>query len=275
LQSYFIRRIEKFLQSKGRRMIGWDEILEGGLAPNATVMSWRGMGGGIAAAKAGHDVVMAPTAWMYFDYPNTPVEKVYSFEPVPKEFTAAQGAHVLGAEAEMWTDNHPSENRIDALVYPRAAALAEVVWSPVASRNYDAFVERMQSHQPRLAALGVHYNPMTTGATVGHWTTKKTLETPEVMEWPIAKGIKGAGRYNIGFHYEGGTSRLIIHAVEIVQDGKVLATDKHDGHTGASDANNIYHVELPALSAAPVTLRATVSTDRPDSHGRILIEKTP
>ena len=101
LQSYFIQRIERFLQSKGRRLIGWDEILEGGLAPNATVMSWRGMGGGIAAAKANHDVVMAPTAWTYFDYPDTPVEKVYSFEPVPKELSAAQGAHVLGGQVRM------------------------------------------------------------------------------------------------------------------------------------------------------------------------------
>ena len=158
LQSYFIKRIGKFLESKNRRMIGWDEILEGGLAPNASVMSWRGMGGGIAAAKAGHDVVMAPTAWTYFDYPNTPVEKVYGFEPVPKELDASQAAHVLGAQAQMWTDRHPSEERIDALVYPRAAALAEVVWSPVAGRNYAAFSLRLQQHLPRLTALGVRYN---------------------------------------------------------------------------------------------------------------------
>ena len=165
LQSYFIRRIEKFLQSKGRRLIGWDEILEGGLAPDATVMSWRGMDGGIAAARAGHDVVMAPTAWTYFDNPNTPVDKVYSFEPVPKELSAAQGARVLGAQAQMWTDNHPSENEIDALVYPRAAALAEVLWSPAASRNYDAFVARLQAHLPRLAALGVRYRPLPAAST--------------------------------------------------------------------------------------------------------------
>ena len=275
LQSYFIRRIEKFLQSKKRRLIGWDEILEGGLAPNATVMSWRGMNGGIAAAKADHDVVMAPTAWTYFDYPNTPMEKVYSFEPVPNDLTAAQQTHVLGAQAQMWTDKHESETQIDALVYPRAAALAEVVWSPVESRNYEAFEARMQSHLPRLAALGVHYNPMTARTTVGKWATKTIMKTPATMEWPIAKGIKGAGHYTISFQYEGGSSRLIIYAVEIVQDGKVLAADKHDGYTGASDFKNVYDVELPALTGTPATLRATVSTDRPDSQGHILIEKTP
>jgi hypothetical protein len=220
-------------------------------------------------------VVMAPTEWTYFDYPNTPLEKVYSFEPVPKELSAAQGTHVLGAQAQMWTDNHPSEDQIDALVYPRAAALAEVVWSPVASRDYNAFVVRLQAHLPRLAALGVHYKPLFIGTTVGHWTTKQTLETPQIMDWPLPKGLKGAGRYRIVFQYDGGASRLMIHAVEIVQDGKVLATDKHFGFTGASDANNEYHLELPQLSDTPLILRAKVSTDRQDSHGRILMEKMP
>ena len=164
LQSYFIRRMEKFLQSKGRRMIGWDEILEGGLAPNATVMSWRGMGGGIAAAKAGHDVVMAPGEWTYFDNPKTLVEKVYSFEPVPKELSAAQAAHVLGAEAEMWADQHPSEHEIEALVYPRATALAEVLWSPKEARKFDDFTRRLKTDNQRLDQFGVHYQSRETVA---------------------------------------------------------------------------------------------------------------
>lgn len=157
LQSYFIGRIEKFLESKGRRLIGWDEILEGGLAPNATVMSWRGMGGGITAAKAGHDVVMAPGEWTYFDNPKTPIEKVYSFEPVPQELSPAQAAHVLGAEAEMWADLHPSEKEIEALVYPRATALAEVLWSPKEARNFDDFTRRLKTDNQRLAQFGVNY----------------------------------------------------------------------------------------------------------------------
>jgi hexosaminidase len=277
LQSYFVKRIEKFLESKNRRMIGWDEILEGGLAPKATVMSWRGMGGGIAAAKANHDVVMAPTAWTYFDYPDTPVEKVYSFEPVPQELTAEQATHVLGAQAQMWTDTHPSEDRIDALVYPRAAALSEVVWSPAASRDYEAFVARLQGHLPRLAALGVHYQPLAaTGTVFAHWTTEHTSPTPKTVDWPITAGVKGPGNYDIIFKFESGKSRYQIHAVEIVQDGKVLATDKHFGWSGASDKDNVYHVALPQLSAAPLILRATVSTDfGPDSNGRIMIGKTP
>ena len=277
LQSFFVGRMDAFLSARGRRLIGWDEILEGGLAPGAAVMSWRGEEGGIEAANAGHDVVMAPTAWTYFDYPNTPVEKVYSFEPIPKELSPEQAVHVLGAQAQMWTDNHPSEERIDALVYPRAAALAEVVWSPAASRNYDGFVVRLKDHLPRLAALGVHYKPLAaTGTVVGHWTTEQTSPTPKIVDWPLATGIKGAGKYDITFQYEGGKSRYQIHAVEIVQDGKVLATDKHFGWSGGSDKDNVYHVELPAMSGAPLILRATVSTDfGPDSKGRIMVGKTP
>lgn len=281
LQSYFIRRIEKFLTSKGKRLIGWDEILEGGLAPNATVMSWRGMNGGITAAKAGHDVVMAPTKWTYFDYSyeRTPLKTVYSFEPVPAELSAEQAKHILGAQAQMWTDNHPSEDRIDALVYPRALALAEVVWSPAASRDYDNFELRLQSHLPRLMALGVHYKPIVNipkGTEAARWDSTHTSPTPKIVEWSIEKALNGAGRYNITFQYEHGKSRYQIHAVEIVQDGKVLAADKHFGYTGASEQNNAYCVELPGVAAGPVILRATVSTDAgPESYGRILIGKAP
>ena len=277
LQSYFIKRIEKILHSKGRRLIGWDEILEGGLAPDATVMSWRGMKGGIAAAQAGHNVVMAPTAWTYFDYPHTPVEKVYGFEPVPKELSAEQAKLILGAQAQMWTDRHETEELIDARVYPRAVALSEVVWSPVARRDYDAFATRLRAHLPRLAALGVKYQPFSGGGTVvGRWGTQPTTATPTNVEWPLTKGITGAGRYAIIFEYDGGKSRYEIHSVEILQAGKVLATDKHFGFTGGSNKDNVYRVELPQLSDGPLILRVSVSTDwGPDSHGRVIIEKLP
>jgi len=275
LQSHFIQRMEKFLTTKNRRLVGWDEILEGGLAPGATVMSWRGMKGGIAGAKAGHDVVMAPTEWTYFDYPDTPLEKVYSFEPVPAELNDAQAAHVLGAQAQMWTDTHPSESRIDALVYPRAVALSEVVWSPKEARNYEAFEARLRQHLPRLAALGVRYKPLPgAGILVGRWGTQPTTGKPGTVEWPIEKGVTGPGVYEVTFQYEKGKSRLEMHSVKIVQDGKVLAVDKHFGFTGAGTQNNVYRVELKDLSNAPLTLRAAISTDwGPDSHGRITLEK--
>ncbi len=158
LQSYFVRRIEQFLNSRGRRLIGWDEILEGGIAPNAAVMAWRvGKDAATIAARTGHDVVMALTSHLYFDYPETttPLEKVYSFEPLPPELTAEAAAHILGAQAQMWTDNHPTEPEIERLVYPRACAVSEVVWSPVASRDYPGFTQRLAVHAQRLAALGI------------------------------------------------------------------------------------------------------------------------
>ncbi len=168
LQSYFIRRIEKFLNGKGRRLIGWDEILEGGLAPNATVQSWRGLGGAVAAARAGHDVISSPTSHCYLDYaqvrhPTEPtqmgfinLETVYGFEPMPAELTPEEARHVLGAEGNIWTEHAPQE-RVDHQVFPRLCALAEVMWSPAEARDWDDFRTRMNTHYRRLDSLGVTY----------------------------------------------------------------------------------------------------------------------
>ena len=128
LQSYFIKRIEEFLNSKGKRLIGWDEILEGGLAPKAAVMSWRGTRGGITAARAGHDVVMSPTSHCYFDYDYDKIStmKAYSYEPVPAELTSEQGKHILGAQANFWSHIDRTEAGMDKQIFPRLLALAEV-----------------------------------------------------------------------------------------------------------------------------------------------------
>lgn len=168
LQSYFIRRIEKFLNGKGRRLVGWDEILEGGLAPNATVQSWRGMEGAIAAAQAGHDVISSPTSHCYLDYPQGPnanlpgwmgfvdLAKAYSFEPTPASLTVEQAKHVLGAEGNIWTERAP-QSRVDWQVFPRLCALAEVTWSPAEGRDWKDFQRRMKTHYKRLDAMGVTY----------------------------------------------------------------------------------------------------------------------
>ncbi|MEW6252413.1 MAG: beta-N-acetylhexosaminidase [Planctomycetota bacterium] len=180
LQSYVIRRIEKFLSSRGRRLVGWDEILEGGLAPNATVQSWRGMQGALAAATAGHDVISSPTSHCYLDYAQVqtpgeptrmgflPLERVYEFEPTPRELTPEQARHVLGLEGNMWTEHAPPA-RVDWQVFPRLCALAEVAWSPKQARNWPDFSTRLNAHCQRLAALGVRYfippAPSTSSAT--------------------------------------------------------------------------------------------------------------
>ncbi len=171
LQSWFIRRIDRFLQAKGRRLIGWDEILEGGLAEGAAVMSWRGTKGGIAAARAGHDVVMSPTSHCYFDYYQSrdrkkeppaiggflPLEKVYAFEPVPAALNAKEARHVLGAQGNVWTEYIPDGKQVEYMAWPRGSALSEVVWSPKALRDYGDFQKRLGPLLRRMDVLGVNY----------------------------------------------------------------------------------------------------------------------
>ncbi len=148
LQSYFIRRIEENVASKGRRLIGWDEILEGGLAPKATVMSWRGMDGATAAAQLGHDYVATPTSHCYLDNPPSVIslEKVYSFEPIPQKLSAAQAAHCLGVQGNLWAEHTPTPADVNRQIWPRLCALAEVGWSPKEGRNGPDFLARIESH---------------------------------------------------------------------------------------------------------------------------------
>lgn len=143
LQSYFIQRIEKYLNSKGKILIGWDEILEGGLAPNAIVMSWRGEAGGIEAAKQGHAVIMTPGNPVYFDHTQAltedsvtiggynPIEKVYAYNPLPAEIPASNANLVLGAQANVWTEYMKNEEKIAYMIFPRIAALSELLWTPL------------------------------------------------------------------------------------------------------------------------------------------------
>jgi len=170
LQSYFINRIEKYINSKGKQIIGWDEILEGGLAPNATVMSWRGTDGAVAAAQAGHDVIMTPTSHAYFDYYQSenadeptaiggflPLEKVYGFNPIPKELSTAEAVHVLGPQGNLWTEYVTSEKQVEYMVFPRMIAMSEVAWSAQESRNFADFVSRLEGFHERLDLLDINY----------------------------------------------------------------------------------------------------------------------
>lgn len=170
LQSYFVQRIEKFLNEKGKKLIGWDEILEGGLAPNAAVMSWRGEEGGIAAAKQHHFVVMTPGKYCYLDHyqsdPKTeplaiggflPLEQVYNYDPVPASLTKEEASYIMGAQGNVWTEYMKTPQYVEYMVYPRAAALAEVVWSPKESKNYADFKNRMVDELKRYDVYGINY----------------------------------------------------------------------------------------------------------------------
>ncbi|WP_244970335.1 glycoside hydrolase family 20 protein [Flavobacterium macrobrachii] len=171
LQSYFIQRIEKFVNAKGRKIIGWDEILEGGLAPNAAVMSWRGTEGGIAAAKEKHYVVMSPGSHCYFDHYQgepknehiafggyTPVEKVYSFNPTPKELSADEAQYILGAQANLWTEYIETPSHVEYMIFPRMLALSEVVWGTSNPEKFADFQNRMIQHFDIFDKKGINYS---------------------------------------------------------------------------------------------------------------------
>lgn len=159
LQSYFIQRIEKFLNDNGRKLIGWDEILEGGLSENATVQSWRGMEGGKAAAEQKHFAIMSPTSHCYLDYDldNINLKKVYWFNPIPENLSTEFHPYILGAECNMWTEHVPDENNLDSKVFPRMIAFAEVLWSGADTNRYEDFYQRLQKHYALLGAFNVAY----------------------------------------------------------------------------------------------------------------------
>ena len=170
LQSYFIGRIEKYLNSKGRQIIGWDEILEGGLAPNATVMSWRGEKGGIEAAKEKHNVIMTPGGWMYFDHQQnkkedsvtiggyTTIQKVYSYEPLPKEMDPADYKYVLGAQANLWTEYISNTAKAEYMVFPRMSALSEVLWTNKENKSWPSFEKKLLHEFKRYDNFKINYS---------------------------------------------------------------------------------------------------------------------
>ncbi len=173
LQSWIIRQIDAYLTSKGRRAIGWDEILQGGLAQGATVMSWRGMNGGITAAKALHDVVMAPTTYTYLDYLQgpkeseprgiggfLPLEKVYSMEPIPDALNEEEGRRILGVQGQLWAEYIPNFKHLEYMAWPRLAAIAEIGWSPKEGKSYDDFLTRLNSHLDRFKVLDINFRPL-------------------------------------------------------------------------------------------------------------------
>ncbi len=176
LQSYFVKRVERMLNARGKRLVGWDEILEGGLPAKATVMSWRGIEGGIEAAKSGHDVVMTPTSHCYFDYyqglagePKAiggflPIDTVYSYEPVPATLTPEEAKHVLGAQGNVWTEWMPNYRQVEYMMATRMIALSEVVWTEKPQRNFKDFMQRMTPHYQRLELKGINFRvPMPIG----------------------------------------------------------------------------------------------------------------
>lgn len=210
LQSWFIHRLETSVHAHGKRLIGWDEILDGGLAPDATVMSWRGIDGGIAAARLGHDVVMSPNADLYLDYLQTdsphepggrpspkliPMERFYRFEPVPEALDAAQRHHILGLQANMWTTDDVRFAAVEHNTFPRLLAVAETGWTPRAGKDYASFLQRLPAWTRRYAALGVGYahtpfSVLLADAPAG--AGKATLRLSNPLGYPVRYTLDGS-----------------------------------------------------------------------------------
>ncbi len=291
LQSYFVQRIERFLNAHGRRLIGWDEILEGGLAPNATVMSWRGESGGIQAARAGHDVVMASNTHLYFDYyqadPQTeplaiggfiPLERVYSYDPVPSVLTDTQKKHILGVQAQIWTEYISTPEHAAYMAFPRGCALSEIAWTPMERKDYSDFYNRMTRHTQRLSYVKMHYRPLDPPRIeIGRWSSGQTDETYQPMTWDVGGHLQEPGTYTVHFSYTHGAHRLDIREVQLLSGDVLVATDVHEGRTGGSNYRNTYKLVVPQKDFDPQAayrLRAVVRSDGgSDSNGIISITK--
>jgi hexosaminidase len=201
VQSYFEKRVEKIIESKGKKVIGWDEILEGGLAPNAAVMSWRGVNGGIAAAKMGHSVVMSPTTFFYLDYMQgdeaiePPVyatlrlKTTYSYEPVPD---SVDPKYILGGQANLWTEQVYNTRHMQYMLWPRSMAVAECLWSPKEKKSWDDFATRVEASFPRLDVEQVKYAPSMFDAII---TPKKDLSAFDSITVDLATEVKGLDIY--------------------------------------------------------------------------------
>lgn len=253
LQSYFIKRIEKFIVSKGRKVIGWDEILEGGLAPEATVMSWRGEEGGIAAAHQGHDAIMTPGSYCYFDHYQadpqfepksiggfTTLKKVYSFEPTPKGLSPVESKHILGAQGNVWAEFIPTPSHAEYMAVPRLIALSEVVWSPENKRNWNDFQHRMVNQFKRLELMKVNYSKGSMAVGVNTRFDKKTktmqlILTSEQLNIPI--------HYSLDGNDVTVKSPLYVRPVEIKSNGVIKAGLFIDGklQEKAVEMPLIYH----------------------------------
>ena len=261
LQSYIITHASNYLKSLGRNTIGWDEILEGGLAEGATVMSWRGESGGIAAAKQHHDVVMTPNNYLYFDYYQSldkaneplaiggylPLETVYSYEPMPKELTADEARHIIGVQANIWTEYMPTFKQMQYMALPRLAALSEVQWSQPALKDYNSFTNRLTEFTHMYDRLGYNYAKHLYNVAIHVDSDNKWRE--------ILIHMTTAGNAEIRYTLDGTeptvNSTLYTGAIVLQKSAKIRAAAFRDGKRSSVTSQDI---SFNKATACPVEL---------------------
>lgn len=288
LQSYFIWRIEKFIEARGRSLIGWSDIREGGLAPDATVMDW--IGGATEAATTGHDVVMTPKACCYFDYYQSqdhstepraignflPLARVYAFEPIPEGLAPQFQQHILGAEGVVWTEYIPNLEQAEFMMFPRLTALAEVLWSPKGARNFDDFQRRLRKQNRCLDLMGINYR-RDTSVKIGGWTPAQINTTGVTLEWDVTANVATTGPRTVIFDSIAGTNGLDVAWVALLENGREICRDEHVGYSGdeppdpSNPSDPVYTLDVPAPKAgAHYTLRARVAgSGGTDSRGNV------
>jgi len=285
LQGYFTRRIDAFMQSMGKTVIGWDEILEGGPSKTAIVQSWRGMEGAIEGTKKGHRVISSPYTHVYLDFPNmdegvhdtgwlkvTTLEKTYSFEPTPEELTEKEAALVLGGEAPLWSERTP-QPEVDNNVFPRLCAFSEAVWTPGELKSWPDFSERMKAHFRRLDALGVDY--FKPAVKVGEWKGNQLSGSFKTLEWDITDHLAGPGHYRFTVRHDRGGNDVIIRWAAVLEDGREIARDTHEGMSGERDRAHNYRFRLHTVrEGRDYTLKVSMRSEGGnDSAGSILMRR--
>lgn len=236
LQGYVTRRIEKYLQGLGRNIIGWDEILEGGVTRTAVVQSWRGMKGAIEAASHGNYVISSPWDYTYFYCPQrkgearfsfstiNSLERVYDFDPTPPELTPEQGRYVMGGEACMWTE-YTFENEVDRQVFPRLCALSEALWTPVAARDYADFSTRLKAHYPRLDKAGVEYDKPE--IRLGDWKNEQLNRGVTQLYYDVTDYIRKNGIYRVNIVHDQGEDEVFVYWVSLFKNNDRVARYTH------------------------------------------------
>ncbi len=281
LQSYFIHRIEKFLNSKGRTIIGWDEILEGGLTPNAVVMSWRGERGGIAAARQQHPVIMTPSSHLYFDHTQrkredsvtmggyTPLEKVYNYNPVPKVLSAEEAKYILGAQGNVWTEYIQHPEKVEYMIFPRMSALSEVLWAAPANKNFDDFEKRLLTQLQR-------YRFWDAGYSTAHFDlTADVAPAPGKNGLRVTFGAKAPGS-TITYSLAGEKATQPYTAPLLVQESQQV-TAYHHQHNKLKDSITL-DLKLNKATGKPITIKGYISefyaADGPFTLVNGLVNKT-
>jgi len=270
-QSHFTQQIANWIKSQGRTMMGWSEIMNGGLVSNAALMDWKnGVDSrALQAATNQEYVVMCPSATLYINKWETgtsagmgagviwsneppgqsgfvPLTNVYAFEPIPTNLPPAYTNYILGAQGNSWTEYIPSLLNMEFKMFPRLSAIAEVDWTAAALKNYTDFTNRLETHKLRLARMGVNYNPSAVPPQLGTWSSNQTPAIYATLTWDITASVTAAGEIDVSFCWKTGANGLDIAWAALLENGVEIDRDTHAGFTGVSPVKPAYILRPPA-----------------------------